>query len=114
MQKYRRLPLSAICFAFSYLHCRYFRRESVESPSDVIQILEGNCASRLLSRRVMLDGGKVIHVDPWSPGRFLQAPAGRLDRDPSIRTADPSGRTMVDKLKKPEPILVAPPLSTIH
>jgi L-ascorbate metabolism protein UlaG (beta-lactamase superfamily) len=58
---------------------------------------------------VMLEfGGKVIHVDPWSQGDFTGLPPADLILITHTHQ-DHLDRTMVDKLKKPETIIVGPP-----
>ena len=58
---------------------------------------------------VMLEfGGKVIHVDPWSQGDFTGFPQADLIVITHTH-ADHLDRTMVEKLKKPETIIVGPP-----
>ena len=53
-------------------------------------------------------GGKVIHVDPWSKGDFTGFPPADLIVITHTHQ-DHLDRTMVDKLKKPETIIVGPP-----
>jgi L-ascorbate metabolism protein UlaG (beta-lactamase superfamily) len=61
---------------------------------------------------VMLEfGGKVIHVDPWSQGDFTGLPPADLIVITHTH-ADHLDRAMVDKLHKPETIIVGPPAVT--
>ena len=58
---------------------------------------------------VMLEfGGKVIHVDPWSQGDYTGLPPADLIVITHTH-ADHLDRAMVDKLKKPDTIIVGPP-----
>jgi L-ascorbate metabolism protein UlaG (beta-lactamase superfamily) len=78
--------------------------------ADVIRTSQGDVRlTPLYHGSVMLEwGGKVIHVDPWSQGDYTGIPQADLfvvthtHRD----HLDP---TMIDKLKKPETIIVGPP-----
>ena len=55
---------------------------------------------------VMLEfGGNVIHVDPWSQGDYTGIPQADLIVITHTH-ADHLDRSMVDKLKKPETIIV--------
>jgi L-ascorbate metabolism protein UlaG (beta-lactamase superfamily) len=61
---------------------------------------------------VMLEfGGKVIHVDPWSMGDFTGLPPADLIVITHTH-ADHLDRAMVDKMHKPETIIVGPPAVT--
>ena len=78
--------------------------------ADVIHTSRGDLRlTPIYHGSVMLEfGGKVIHVDPWSQGDFTGFPQADLivithtHRD----HLDPA---MVEKLKKPETIIVGPP-----
>jgi L-ascorbate metabolism protein UlaG (beta-lactamase superfamily) len=53
-------------------------------------------------------GGKTIYVDPWSQGDFTGLPAADLVLITHTH-ADHLDRAMIDKLKKPQTIIAAPP-----
>ena len=78
--------------------------------ADAIQTSKGEVRiTPLYHGSVMLGwGGKVIHVDPWSQGDYTGIPqADMLVITHTHRDhLDPA---MVDKLKKPETIIVGPP-----
>ncbi|HEV2521461.1 MAG TPA: MBL fold metallo-hydrolase [Candidatus Acidoferrales bacterium] len=111
MQKSVRRALSAICFAILFVTLPAM---SGGNPSnrqvDVIQTSRGPL--RLMPvyhGSVMLEfGGKIIHVDPWSQGDFTDLPPADLIVITHTH-ADHLDRTMVDKLHKPETIIVGPP-----
>jgi L-ascorbate metabolism protein UlaG (beta-lactamase superfamily) len=78
--------------------------------ADVVHTSKGDLRiTPLYHGSVMLEfGGKVIHVDPWSMGDYTGIPPA----DMIVIThthADHLDRTMVDKLHKPETIIVGPP-----
>jgi len=78
--------------------------------ADVIQTSRGELRiTPIYHGSVMLEfGGKVIHVDPWSQGDFTGFPPADLIVITHTHQ-DHLDRTMVDKLKKPETIIVGPP-----
>jgi L-ascorbate metabolism protein UlaG (beta-lactamase superfamily) len=78
--------------------------------ADVIQTSRGELRiTPVYHGSVMLEfGGKVIHVDPWSQGDFTGLPPADLIVVTHTH-ADHLDRTMIDKLKKPETIIVGPP-----
>jgi L-ascorbate metabolism protein UlaG (beta-lactamase superfamily) len=84
--------------------------DSSNHQSDVIQTSRGELRiTPIYHGSVMLEfGGKVIHVDPWSKGDFTGFPPADLIVITHTHQ-DHLDRTMVDKLKKPETIIVAPP-----
>jgi L-ascorbate metabolism protein UlaG (beta-lactamase superfamily) len=114
MRKYIRLAVSAVLFLVSIailpwpLHAATSNRQA-----DVIQTSRGELRiTPIYHGSVMLEfGGKVIHVDPWSQGDFTGLPAADLIVITHTH-ADHLDRAMVDKLKKPETIIVGPPAVT--
>lgn len=88
-----------------YLHANTSNRQA-----DVIQTSRGELRiTPIYHGSVMLEfGGKVIHVDPWSQGDFTGLPQADLIVITHTH-ADHLDRAMVDKLKKPETIIVGPP-----
>ncbi len=78
--------------------------------ADVVQTSKGDLRiTPLYHGSVMLEfAGKVIHIDPWSMGDYTGVPPA----DMIVIThthADHLDRSMVDKLHKPETIIVGPP-----
>jgi len=111
MQK--RFPLS---FAIAFLALSFFlaspalRSAASNRQSDVVKTSAGELRiTPLYHGSVMLEfGGKVIHVDPWSQGDYTGIPQADLIVITHTH-ADHLDRSMVDKLKKPETIIVGPP-----
>ena len=57
---------------------------------------------------VMLEfGGRIIHIDPWSRGDYTGLPQADLIVITHLH-ADHMDRPMIDKLKKPSTVMVAP------
>ncbi len=86
------------------------RANTSNHQADMIQTSHGELRiTPIYHGSVMLEfGGKVIHVDPWSQGDFTGFPPA----DMIVIThthQDHLDRTMVDKLHKPETIIVGPP-----
>ncbi|HEV2521934.1 MAG TPA: MBL fold metallo-hydrolase [Candidatus Acidoferrales bacterium] len=111
MQKSVRHTLSAICFAFLFVTLPAMSGGNPSNrQADVIQTSRGPL--RLMPvyhGSVMLEfGGKIIHVDPWSQGDFTDLPPADLIVITHTH-ADHLDRAMVDKLHKPETIIVGPP-----
>lgn len=81
--------------------------------ADVVQTSRGELRiTPIYHGSVMLEfGGKVIHVDPWSQGDFTGFPPADLIVITHTHQ-DHLDRSMVDKLHKPETIIVAPPAVT--
>ena len=111
MQKSVGGALGAICLAalFSTLPAISGGNPS-NRQADVIQTSRGELRiTPVYHGSVMLEfGGKVIHVDPWSQGDFTGLPPADLIVITHTHQ-DHLDRTMVDKLKKPETIIVGPP-----
>jgi L-ascorbate metabolism protein UlaG (beta-lactamase superfamily) len=86
------------------------RADSSNRQADVIQTSLGELRIMpVFHGSVMLEfGGKVIHVDPWSKGDFTGLPPADLIVITHTHQ-DHLDRAMVDKLKKPETIIVGPP-----
>jgi L-ascorbate metabolism protein UlaG (beta-lactamase superfamily) len=84
--------------------------DSSNHQADVFQTSRGELRiTPIYHGSVMLEfGGKVIHVDPWSKGDFTAFPPADLIVITHTHQ-DHLDRTMVDKLKKPETIIVGPP-----
>lgn len=81
--------------------------------ADVFQTSRGELRiTPIYHGSVMLEfGGKVIHVNPWSQGDFTGFPPADLIVITHTH-ADHLDRSMVDKLKKPDTIIVGPPAVT--
>lgn len=77
---------------------------------DTLQTSAGELQIRpIYHGSVMLEfGGKVIHVDPWSQGDYTGMPQADLIVITHTH-ADHLDRSMVDKLRKPDTIIVGPP-----
>jgi L-ascorbate metabolism protein UlaG (beta-lactamase superfamily) len=86
------------------------RADSSNHQADVIQTSRGELRiTPIYHGSVMLEfGGKVVHVDPWSKGDFTGFPPADLIVITHTHQ-DHLDRTMVDKLKKPETVIVGPP-----
>src|SRR5665213_3807418 len=86
------------------------RADNANHQSDVIQTSKGDLRiTPIYHGSVMLEfGGKVIHVDPWSKADFTGFPPADLIVITHTHQ-DHLDRSMVDKLKKPETIIVGPP-----
>jgi len=78
--------------------------------ADVIQTTKGELRlTPLYHGSVMLEfGGRVIHVDPWSQGDYTGIPPADLIVVTHTH-ADHLDRPMIDKLHKPNTIIVSPP-----
>jgi L-ascorbate metabolism protein UlaG (beta-lactamase superfamily) len=111
MQKSAARALGAICLsAMLFTLPAISGGNSSNRQADVIQTSRGELRiTPVYHGSVMLEfGGKVIHVDPWSQGDFTGLPPADLIVITHTHQ-DHLDRTMVDKLKKPETILVGPP-----
>jgi len=111
MQKSVAYGLSAIFFAVLLLSAP--ARSDVNTSNhqaDVIQTSRGALRlTPIYHGSVMLEfGGKVIHVDPWSQGDFTGFPPADLIVITHTHR-DHLDMAMVEKLKKPETIIVGPP-----
>jgi L-ascorbate metabolism protein UlaG (beta-lactamase superfamily) len=89
----------------AHLHANTSNRQA-----DVVQTSRGELrVTPIYHGSVMLEfGGKGIHVDPWSQGDFTGLPPADLIVITHTHQ-DHLDRVMVDKLKKPETIIVGPP-----
>src|SRR6202167_5378343 len=111
MQKSVGRALSAICFSILFLSLPAISGGNPSNrQTDVIQTSRGELRIMpVYHGSVMLEfGGKVIHVDPWSQGDFTGLPQADLIVITHTHQ-DHLDRTMVDKLKKPNTIIVGPP-----
>lgn len=92
------LPAEILCAATS------------NHQSDVIQTSQGPLKIQpLYHGSVMLEfAGKIIHVDPWSQGDFTDIPQADLIVITHTHQ-DHLDLALVNKLKKPETIVVGPP-----
>jgi len=111
MHKRSTSAVSAFVFIVSFLGLSvHLCADSSNRQADVIQTSRGELRiTPIYHGSVMLEfGGKVIHVDPWSKGDFTGFPPGDLLVITHTHQ-DHLDRTMVDKLKKPETIIVGPP-----
>lgn len=114
MHKRARYVVStAVLFASLLMLSLHLHANSSNHQADVVQTSRGDL--RILPwyhGSVMLEfGGKVIHVDPWSQGDSTGLPAA----DMIVIThthQDHLDRSMVDKLHKPDTIIVGPPAVT--
>ncbi len=88
----------------------HIRANTSNHQADVIQTSRGELRiTPIYHGSVMLEfGGKVIHVDPWSQGDFAGFPPADLIVITHTHQ-DHLDHTMVDKLHKPETIIVGPP-----
>ena len=111
MHKRTQYAVSAVILFVSLLTLSpHLRADSSNHQADVIQTSRGELRiTPIYHGSVMLEfGGKVIHVDPWSKGDFTGFPPADLIVVTHTH-ADHLDRTMIDKLKKPETIIVGPP-----
>ena len=111
MRKHAGNVVSAVVlFASIAILPLHLRADSSNHQADVIQTSRGELRiTPIYHGSVMLEfGGKVIHVDPWSKGDFTGFPPADLIVITHTHQ-DHLDRTMVDKLKKPETIIVGPP-----
>jgi L-ascorbate metabolism protein UlaG (beta-lactamase superfamily) len=103
--------LGALAIAFSLsIFPGLLRADSSNAQVDAIHTSRGELRLRpLYHGSVMLEfGGKVIHVDPWSQGDYTGVPQADLIVVTHTH-ADHLDRTMIDKLRKTETIIVGPP-----
>ncbi|MBI4465271.1 MAG: MBL fold metallo-hydrolase [Acidobacteria bacterium] len=90
------------------------RFSPAQSPSgaqtDVVETSQGNLQITPINHAsLMLQfGGKVIHVDPVSQGNYQGLPQADLILITDIHP-DHMDRAMIDRLKKPATVVVAPP-----
>jgi L-ascorbate metabolism protein UlaG (beta-lactamase superfamily) len=111
MHKRARYVVSASVLFVSLLTLSLrLRANTSNRQADVIQTSRGELRmTPVYHGSVMLEfGGKVIHVDPWSQGDFTGLPPADLIVITHTHQ-DHLDRTMVDKLKKAETIVVGPP-----
>jgi len=114
MHKITRYAVSAVVLFVSLLILSlHLRANTSNRQADVIQTSRGELRiTPIYHGSVMLEfGGKVIHVDPWSQGDFTGLPPADLIVITHTHQ-DHLDRAMVDKLKKPETIIVGPPAVT--
>src|SRR5580700_3930902 len=111
MRKFMRCVAVAAALAALLLTSPALRAANkVNDQVDVIKTSAGELRIRpLYHGSVMLQfAGKVIHIDPWSQADYTGLPPADLIVITHTH-ADHLDRTMVDKLHKPETILVGPP-----
>src|SRR6202162_1226293 len=111
MQKSVGSALGAICLSVLLITSPSFSNGNPSNrQADVIQTSRGELRiTPVYHGSVMLEfGGKVIHVDPWSQGDFTGLPPADLIVITHTHQ-DHLDRTMVDKLKKDNTIIVGPP-----
>ena len=114
MYKRPKYAVSAIALFVSLLSLSmHLRATTSNRQADVIPTSRGELRiTPIYHGSVMLEfGGKVIHVDPWSQGDFTGLPPADLIVITHTHQ-DHLDRAMVDKLKKPETIIVGPPAVT--
>ena len=101
---------AAFIALFLLMPGEYARADSSNHQSDVVHTSRGDVRiTPIYHGSVMLEfDGKVIHVDPWSKGDFTGFPPADLIVITHTHQ-DHLDRTIVDKLKKPETIIVGPP-----
>src|SRR6202521_6413528 len=104
------LLYAAIIATLLVIPLAHLRADSSNRQADVVQTSLGELRIMpVYHGSVMLEfGGKVIHVDPWSKGDFSGFPPADLIVVTHTHQ-DHLDRTMIDKLKKPETIIVGPP-----
>ena len=104
-----KLPAAVIAFLL-LAPCGLLRADSSNHQSDVVHTSRGDLRiTPIYHGSVMLEfEGKVIHVDPWSKGDFTGFPPADLIVITHTHQ-DHLDRTMVDRLKKPDTIIVGPP-----
>jgi len=111
MRKNARFAVPAVVlFGLFVILPSQLRANSSNREADVIHTSRGPLKLMpVYHGSVMLEfGGKVIHVDPWSQGDFAELPPADLIVITHTH-ADHLDRSMVDKLKKSETIIVGPP-----
>src|ERR1700674_1176628 len=111
MQKHAAHILSiAALVALSLSFAAVLHANTSNRQADVFKTSQGELRiTPLYHGSVMLEfGGKVIHVDPWSQGDYTGIPQADLIVITHTH-ADHLDRAMVDKLKKPETIILGPP-----
>jgi L-ascorbate metabolism protein UlaG (beta-lactamase superfamily) len=114
MSKYFIQAATAVIFLLALAVLPWALRAATSNrQADVIQTSRGELRiTPIYHGSVMLEfSGKVIHVDPWSQGDFTGLPPADLIVITHTH-ADHLDRAMVDKLKKPETIIVGPPAVT--
>ncbi len=101
---------AALLVAILLVTPNHVRANTSNHQADVIQTSRGELRIMpVYHGSVMLEfGGKVIHVDPWSQGDFTGFPPADLIVITHTHQ-DHLDRAMVDKLHKPETIIVGPP-----
>src|ERR1700693_5577499 len=111
MQKSAGSALGAVYFAvLSFASPAFSGGNPSNRQSDVIQTSRGELRlTPVYHGSVMLEfGGKVIDVGSWRQGAFTGLPPAGLIVATHTH-ADHLDRTMIDKLKKPETLIVGPP-----
>ena len=111
MRKFASSAFFAAVFVASYLILPpHLCANNSNHLADVVQTSRGELRiTPIYHGSVMLEfGGKVIHVDPWSQGDFTGFPPADLIVITHTHQ-DHLDRAMVDKLHKPETIIVGPP-----
>ena len=114
MRKYFEFSRSLAIVAISLLAMpALVRANKSNRQADVIKTSVGDVRIMpLYHGSVMLEfGGKVIDVDPWSQGDYTGLPQADLIVVTHTH-ADHLDRPMIDKLHKPETIIVGPPAAT--
>lgn len=114
MHKRARNTVSALVLFASLLALSLHARGNKSNrQADVIQTSRGELRiTPVYHGSVMLEfAGKVIHVDPWSQGDFTGLPPADLIVITHTHQ-DHLDRALVDKLHKPETIIVGPPAVT--
>jgi L-ascorbate metabolism protein UlaG (beta-lactamase superfamily) len=110
MTKHAKQFFSAIVLIISlFVPAGILPAETLNKQADVIKTTQGDLKiTPLYHGSVMLEfGGKVIHVDPWSRGDFTDIPQADLIVITHTHQ-DHLDLALVNKLKKPETIIVGP------
>jgi L-ascorbate metabolism protein UlaG (beta-lactamase superfamily) len=108
MSKHRFVARLLMACLGSWLTWSVLHAATVNHQSDVVKTSRGELRlTPLYHGSVMLEfGGKVIHVDPWSQADYTGLPPADLIVVTHTH-ADHLDRAAIDKLKKPETLIVS-------
>ena len=111
MPKPQAIPFLFVALFVSWLTWpTHLRAATPNKQTDTVQTSRGDLRlTPLYHGTVMLEfGGRVIHIDPWSQGDYTGIPPADLIVVTHTH-ADHLDRPMIDKLHKPNTIIVSPP-----